>query len=282
MSFVLLENNMRLSFNLVGDINNNVVIFIHGIMGKGSNLSSFINKFNKLYPDWATIAIDLRNHGTSSKHWAPYTVAACAQDLAQCCIQLNIKPRAIIGHSFGGKVALLALDYLSYIDQIWMLDCSPGIININRPLGKGRWGAKDIIDILDKISWPLSSRQHLITTLMDEGVSKDIALWMSTNVMSDASGIKLIFNPAEIKAMLIDFMNLDGWPIIEKINNTAIHIVKAEFGGRLSDEDEDKYLSLKKPKDFYHNLNNAGHFLHIDNPEGLLAIMNDFYRSDRS
>lgn len=277
MSFVLLANNMRLNFNLVGDIHNPIAIFIHGIMGKGSNLSGFINKFNKLHPDWATIAIDLRNHGASSKHWAPYSVAACAQDIAHFCTQLNIKPRAILGHSFGGKVALLTANYLSHLEQIWMLDCSPSVIKLTKPLGKSKWGAIDIIDMLDKISWPLTSRSHLIKTLIDQGVSQDIALWMSTNVMSDASGIRLIFVPGEIKAMLLDFMSLDGWPLITQIDDIAIHLVKAELGGRLSDEDIHKYLSLKKPKAFYHNLANAGHFLHIDNPDGLLAIMNAFY-----
>jgi esterase len=280
LSFICLENKFGLSFTMVGDaLRHGSVIFIHGIMGRKSNLSGFINKFHNLYPNLGLIAIDLRNHGDSSKHWPPYTVEACARDISCFSKKLSLRPFAIVGHSFGAKVALLASVYLPLVKQIWMLDCAPGIITKINPLGDGNLSAKDIIDILDTIDWPLPSRKYLVNTLINRGVSQGIALWMTTNLAQDAQGVRPIFDLKEIKSMLLDFVKLDGWPTVAiKLADTQIHLVKAQFGGRLSADDEKKLFSLDSQGNaFYHHLSDAGHFLHVDNPHGLLEIMRKFF-----
>src|SRR5262245_56271081 len=103
-------------------------------MGSKKNLMNFIRRFSKENPHSSSLVVDLRNHGQSSKHWPPFTVEACAKDVVFLCEKLAIKPKALLGHSFGGKVALVAARDLPSLEQVWMLDCPPGIVLKKNPL----------------------------------------------------------------------------------------------------------------------------------------------------
>lgn len=281
MHFVHLEHNRGLSYSSLGDIAAQpVVFFLHGIMGSKKNLWSFVSRFHHACPAYAVVNVDLRNHGESSKHWPPYTVEACAFDIAQLCRSLAIEPRALVGHSFGGKVALCAAPLLPSLRQVWMLDCSPRPVLVRKPLDKpASLSALEIIAILSEMSWPVASRKELVSSLIARGVSNSIALWMTTNLYAVDGGLSLVFDPAEINAMLHDFIALDGWPMVESLNpNLTLHLVAAEHGGRVSSEDE-RRLAVRTSlgQGYFHRLDNAGHFLHADNPQGLLEIMEPFF-----
>ena len=55
--------------------------------------------------DWRAVLVDLRMHGASQDFSPPHTLAACVADLR--ALENSIGPfHGVIGHSFGGKVAL--------------------------------------------------------------------------------------------------------------------------------------------------------------------------------
>ena len=84
-----------------------VLLFLHGL---GANYSEWKQTMvlarNRGY---STLAIDLRGHGLSS---APekkefYALEHFANDLKKILIQLKIKKFILIGHSFGGSIAIV-------------------------------------------------------------------------------------------------------------------------------------------------------------------------------
>ncbi len=52
------------------------------------------------------VAVDLRGHGESDAPAQDYTIAGHAEDVAWLCDQLDIRQPVVVGHSFGGCVAL--------------------------------------------------------------------------------------------------------------------------------------------------------------------------------
>jgi esterase len=281
LSLVTITDELYLSYDVVGDIHESPpTIFIHGIMGSKKNLLGFVKRFCEVCPNSPALIVDLRNHGQSSKHWMPYTVDAAASDIVALTHALKLKPRALVGHSFGGKVALMAAASIESIEQVWMLDCPPGAISKKNPLHQSESpSALEIIDILSGITWPLYSRKELVDYLNARGVTNAVSLWMTTNLHGHDEGLNLVFKPAEVRAMLNDFIALDCWPVVESLSkHLAIHLVAAEHGNRLSRADQVRLYSLvPKGQGYFHILAKSGHFVHADNPQGLLEIMKTFF-----
>lgn len=268
MAFV--EVGIKLSYLALGDTKFPPVIFLPGIMGNKKNLEHFVKKLLEKLPETSALIFDLRNHGESSKHCEPFTVEACAKDVAEAIKVLELKPKAVIGHSFGGKVALLVASMLK-LSQVWLLDCPLGKITA-KPLNKSL-NVLEILEKLDKVSWPLNARNELVIKLQDLGVSREIALWMTTNLRQEHDGLYLNFYPKDMKKMLLDFLDLDLWPKAQSLSeHTQIHLVKAEHGERLDPVDQQKFEALIKCGKF-HILKDSGHFVHADNPAGLLDII---------
>jgi len=254
-----------------------VAVFIHGIMGNKKNWLIFINNWLASFPGWTALVFDLPNHGDSPKHMSPYTVGSCAQELVSSLKQLGIEPQVVIGHSFGAKVALLTADQLTSVEQIWLLDSSPGAV-VAKPLDHQELSALELIDLLASLAWPQPSRKALVAALLNYGVSNNIALWMTTNLSDSPSGLILTFIPAELKAMLIDFFKLDLWPLITKLApHKKIHLVAAEYGQRLNQADQDMLADKTDKRGFFHTLKHAGHFLHADKPADLIKLMADHW-----
>lgn len=267
----------RLSY--VASKPNASVIFLHGIMGNKKNLHGFVQKFLINFSHLSAITFDLRNHGESSKHWEPYTVRAAAVDIVHACEKLTLPVSAIIGHSFGGKVALVAATMMPSLEQLWLLDCPPGVI-VEDAVGKEhrQLNTMEVIETLERLSWPVPTRRELVSLLLAHGVSNNIALWMTTNLIGDGGGLRLSFDPSEMSRMLKDFIHLDGWPLILELGlKCTIHLVAAERGQRVSDIDEDKLAKITDHRGYFHRLKDSGHFVHADNPQGLLKIMSPFF-----
>ena len=79
--------------------------FLHGILGSGANWRTFARRFVEAKPTWRAVLVDLRKHGASQDFPAPHTLVACADDLR--ALEKSIgRFDGVLGHSFGGKVAL--------------------------------------------------------------------------------------------------------------------------------------------------------------------------------
>lgn len=279
MNFVRLNNGLELSFLRAGHCPENEAIFLHGIMGSKKNWQGFLKLFVEACPTWSAYAFDLRNHGESSKHQAPFTVEAAAADIKEACAHMGIEPKAMIGHSFGAKVALRAAFMLPKIEHLWLLDSSLSALPQGTPPLKtaSSTTAIELLEILREIDWPMESRRALIESLRAHNVTNDIALWMTTNLEAKNEGFWLNFEPSELEAMLRDFLALDLWSSIPELAlRMDIHLVAAEYGYRVGQEDQKNLSRLAKERGYFHPLK-SGHFVQTDNPDGLIDIMKPYF-----
>src|SRR5437879_732681 len=86
------------------------MLFLHGIFGRGGNWRTIAQRWVTAHPRWGAALVDLRMHGRSTGIRGPHTVAAAARDLRALEERLAGGVRGVLGHSFGGKVALAYLE----------------------------------------------------------------------------------------------------------------------------------------------------------------------------
>ena len=98
------------------------LVILHGLFGSSKNWQSLAKQFGEHF---SVTTVDLRNHG-SSFHDAEMNYRVMADDLQQLLQHLQIQPCRIIGHSMGGKVAMVsALKYPELFSKLVVADIAP-------------------------------------------------------------------------------------------------------------------------------------------------------------
>ena len=102
--------------------NGKPVAILHGLFGSGRNWTSVAQRLGAHH---RAIAFDLRNHGASP--WTkPMDYAAMAEDVRAAMLARGHRRYAIIGHSMGGKVAMVAaLTDPGAIERLVVIDIAP-------------------------------------------------------------------------------------------------------------------------------------------------------------
>lgn len=92
------------------------IILIHGLCGSRSNLRTLCKHLNETTsPQCTTLTVDVRNHG-ESPHTPEHTYYHLIKDVDNLTRKLNYEKVSLLGHSMGGKIAMLfALIYVSQI-----------------------------------------------------------------------------------------------------------------------------------------------------------------------
>jgi pimeloyl-ACP methyl ester carboxylesterase len=98
------------------------LIVLHGLLGRARNWLTIARGLQGRY---AVQLVDLRNHGASP--WSDETgYAAMAADVAALVGRLGGGPVPVIGHSMGGKVAMvLALTRPELVERLIVVDIAP-------------------------------------------------------------------------------------------------------------------------------------------------------------
>lgn len=247
---------------------------LHGILGSGQNLRTVARRLVAADPSWGFVLPDLRNHGESHGFAPPHTVAACAEDLFDLAEHIGTHPRTAIGHSFGGKVALLwgaaAEARGEEVDRVWALDVPPGPPEMPLALHSE---VVLVVQALRTVPMPLPRRESIVEILTERGFSPMLGQWMTTNLRGTDAGFVWRFDLDGVEAMLRDYAGVDAWPWLASPTRRArVDVVRAERSERWSDAELARFAAA--PQDVrLHVLPDAGHWLHVDNLEGLLALL---------
>jgi pimeloyl-ACP methyl ester carboxylesterase len=111
---------MRLHFTEMGQ--GRPVCLLHGLFGRSQNLAQLARR---LAPQARVLSMDLRNHGASPVA-AGMDLAALAEDVLQTLAGAGASQAMLLGHSLGGKVAMMAaLTWPGAIDRLVVADIAP-------------------------------------------------------------------------------------------------------------------------------------------------------------
>lgn len=98
------------------------LVILHGLFGSGKNWQSLARQFAEKY---RVYLVDLRNHGDSF-HDPQMNYEVMAEDISRLISHLGIGQCSMLGHSMGGKVAMLyALRNPDRVSKLIVADIAP-------------------------------------------------------------------------------------------------------------------------------------------------------------
>ena len=242
---------------------------LHGIYGAGRNWGAVARSLVAVRPEWGALLVDLRQHGDSRGFPPPHTVESTAGDLAG--LEAPGVVRAVLGHSFGGKIALAHARDAGDVEQVWVVDSTP---EVREPSG-GAWG---MLGILRKMPERFDERDEAVGALVAEGVQKPIAVWMTTNLEWTGEEYRWRLDLDEMEALLRSFFAEDLWDVVEQPREgLEVHIIRATESSVLEEGAVERIRAAEREtgRVHYHEVA-GGHWLNADNPGALVKLLEEW------
>lgn len=257
------------------------IVFLHGILGSGANWRSFARQIVEARPDWGALLVDLRLHGDSQGFAPPHTLEAAARDVVRTVRELpgRLPVRALLGHSFGGKVGIEVARQLAEtpngpLDHLIVVDSTPGV----RSDYRGSSGVRHIVELLTELPESFADRNAFVAWIEARGVSRPIAMWLAMNVRPVPNTTQFVFriDVAAVRSMMENYFAVDLWPVLEHPpsgdgRTMQTHIVSGGNSEVLDGADLERARAL--PFVTVDVVPGAGHWVHVDAPDVLRGLV---------
>jgi pimeloyl-ACP methyl ester carboxylesterase len=238
------------------------VVLLHGLFGSARNFGTVQRALAPLH---RVAAMDARNHGASF-HALGMRYVALADDVMDTMDSLGIDRAAVIGHSMGGKMAMvMALLDPRRVARLLVADIAPVAYEHGNDAVAHAMRAIPLHDGLTR-----SAAEAALAAAVPNPIVRTFLIQ------------NLQFGPRpcwrigleEIDAAIPD---LEGW---EPPDGTYTGPVLFVAGAR-SDYIRPEYrppIRALFPNARFVSVKNAGHWLHADNPAGFLSVVEAFLR----
>lgn len=245
------------------------LLVLHGIFGAGRNWGTIARRLADARPEWGAVLVDLRNHGQSRGFSGPHTMAETAADVERLVRHLDLHAAAVLGHSFGGKVALMYAEHHgAELRQAWIMDSTLAV----RPPSGSAW---EMIETARSLPDVFESRQEAVDGLMRGGYEEGVAQWMAINLEPVDGRYRWRIDFAAMEEMLRDFFRTDLWHVVEQPPaGVEIHLVKATRSDTLDPDSAERLRTIadRSSSVHLHELE-GGHWINTDNPDGVLELL---------
>lgn len=138
-----------------------------------------------------------------------------------------------------------------------------------------------VLQTLQTLPASIPSRRWLVDHMIELGFSKSLSEWMGSNLKKSGEHETWAFNLDGAVDMFNSYRETDYWPLLEHPpKEMEVSIVRAEKSDRWDTDVIQRLESLanrradeSEGKFSVHVLPNSGHWVHVDNPKGLLEIL---------
>jgi pimeloyl-ACP methyl ester carboxylesterase len=211
-------------------------------------------------------------HGQSQGAPPPHTIASAADDLVRLGESLSLPIAGVMGHSFGGKVALAYASRraLPELEQAWVLDASPGTRRDRAS------ETEAVLRTLRAVPEELPSRERFLEIVAAHGHPRAIADWMAMNLRRADDGFRLRLDLDAVEALLDAYFAADLWPVLEHAQGArAFHVVVAGQSDALDAADRARLAAIaaREPRVHPHFVAEAGHWVHVDAPDAIFDLV---------
>jgi pimeloyl-ACP methyl ester carboxylesterase len=236
------------------------LIMLHGIYGRGRNWQAIAKAIVAARPDYACWLVDLPHHGDSGPSTHGNTVEGCAADVGDWLDAESITPTAVLGHSFGGKVALaLAARRAEATLLVWVIDSTPDV----RPASGS---AYDMLRVIRGLPSDFASREEAASAFVAAGYAPGVGSWMASNLERRGDRFVWRLDFGVMDELLQSFFVTDLWPVVEHpAAGHTFHFLKASESQALSDAAVERLQRAPADHVTVHR-RPGGHWIHAESP----------------
>lgn len=250
---------MKLHYREIGE--GKPVVILHGLFGNSDNWQTHGKRFSEYY---RVILVDLRNHGHSG--WSDdFSYELMAADLKELFDDLNLEEVILLGHSMGGKTAMLfAQKHPELLEKLIVVDMG---IKLYAPHHQHILEAINTLD-LSTVENRSQAEQHLSKYIDSDGVKQFLLkniYWVEKGKMAWRMNTPVLER------------EMDN--ILTAIERKECFVQTLFIRGGLSqyilDEDISEIEDVFPDSEFI-TIPDAGHWVHAEQPEAFIDAVLGF------
>lgn len=232
-------------------------IILHGFLGMGDNWKTLAKKFSE--SNFEIHLVDQRNHGRSF-HSEDFDYELMTEDLKHYCETNDLRDIILLGHSMGGKTAMLfATKYPELVSKLLVADISPRYYPIHHDA---------ILEGLSSLDFSeIGSRSEADDILSHYVQEAGIRMFLLKNLFWVEKGqLGLRINLEVLKENVSEVGEALPIHAIFKKETLFLRGDRSEYIG----ETDEAIIHRHFPNSEIVTILNSGHWLHAENPK-------DFY-----
>ena len=239
------------------------LVVLHGLFGAKRNWASIAKA---LAPRHRVLTVDLRNHGASPWN-AVHDYPALAGDVARFIRTHVGGPAAVLGHSMGGKAAMvLALEEPDLVERLIVVDIAPA---------PSRTTLIDALQAMKNVPLATCTRRTEAETALAESIPDPaVRAFLVQNVTAGPHGLAWAVN---LEALERNFPAIVGFPDVaagRTFTGPTLFVV-----GERSDYVRPEHHAVIRrlfPAATIEIVAGAGHWVHAEAPDAFLAVLSGF------
>lgn len=239
------------------------LLILHGFLGMSDNWKTMGTQF--VANGFQVHLLDLRNHGKSF-HSDEFSYEIMAKDVFDYCQANNLEKVDILGHSMGGKTAMLfAANHPEKVEKLIVADIGPKFYPQHH---------QTILEGLNAVDFSLKPSRSEVEEIVSKHITDfgTIQFLLKSLYWQEPGQLAFRFNLAVFN------VNMDeiGKPLPEDaIFTKPTLFIRGGNSNYILDED---FENIKNhfPDCRIETIPNAGHWLHAENPKLFYEITNSF------
>lgn len=228
------------------------LLILHGYFGMGDNWKSLANKFSE---NFEVHLIDQRNHGRSF-HSDDFSYELMVEDLENYINHYDLKQVNLLGHSMGGKTAMLfATSFPKMLEKLLIADISPKYYPPHHHF---------ILEALHAVDFTKVTRRREIEVVFTKYIDEiGIRQFLLKNIYWIEKG-KLAYR------FNLESLTLNNKGIGESLPSFSVFeketlFLKGENSNYIVEKDH-ALIAAHFPKVQIETIKDAGHWLHAEKP----------------
>lgn len=252
---------MKLHSTILGE--GKPLLILHGFLGMSDNWKTLGKQFAK--DGFQVHLIDQRNHG-KSPHSDEFSYSLMAEDIKKYCETHNLNDIILLGHSMGGKTAMLtACLYEGLVSKLVVVDIAP------KYYAPHHQQILEGLKAIDEAS--LSSRgeaEELISKYVNE---EGVRLFLLKNLYWKSKG-KLALR-LNLDALINNIESIGEALPKDAIFNKPTIFIKGGKSNYITEEDK-SLIKSHFPEAEIVVIPNVGHWLHAEDKKAFFAAVMQF------
>lgn len=243
---------MVLYSNIIGE--GKPFLILHGFLGMSDNWKTLGNKFAE--DNYQVHLIDQRNHGRSF-HDNEFNYEVLVEDLKQYCDYHQLNNFILLGHSMGGKTAMLfASNYPEMVSRLIVADISPRFYPIHHDQILEGLSSLDF-DILESRTEADKVLSHYVSDFGTRQFLLKNLFWVEKGKLGLRMNLEVLKSNVEEVGEALPVSNTFAGDTLFLRGDKSEYIALNDTA----------LIKMQFPNSTIETIENAGHWLHAENPE---------------